>query len=381
WLVLDAYESDLEWIRYGQTVEFAVDACPGEAFTGRVAFIAPILDEMTRTVDVRVNVPNKDGRLKPGFLANAHITSSIAADGRAMDASLAGKWICPMHPEIVKDGPAPCDICGMKIVTAESLGYAAPAAAAAEMPLVIPASAPLITGKRAVVYVAVPGGRGRFEGRDVVLGPRAGDYYTVHSGLREGEHVVVNGAFKIDSTMQIQAKPSMMSLPGAAVTAEPPREVKIRADVPERLKEQLAAVVQASFGVQAALAGDDLASARAAASAVATVLDSADMKLPGGDAHGAWMTEHAALKRAGEGIARAGDIGAARVAFKEMSDALVAAANRFGLAGTTAVFKADCPMAFDGKGGDWLQAGPAVRNPYFGAQMLECGDIMPFYRP
>jgi len=53
-----------------------------------------------------------------------------------------------------------------------------------------------------------------FEGREVVLGPRAGDYYIVEEGLAEGEVVVTKGNFKIDSALQIQAKPSMMSEKG-----------------------------------------------------------------------------------------------------------------------------------------------------------------------
>ena len=42
---------------------------------------------------------------------------------RVDEPDLAGKWICPMHPEVVKDGPGKCDICGMPLVRAESLGY------------------------------------------------------------------------------------------------------------------------------------------------------------------------------------------------------------------------------------------------------------------
>jgi Cu(I)/Ag(I) efflux system membrane fusion protein len=53
-----------------------------------------------------------------------------------------------------------------------------------------------------------------FEGREIVLGPRAGDYYLVKVGLTEGEQVVTNGNFKIDSALQIQAKPSMMNPEG-----------------------------------------------------------------------------------------------------------------------------------------------------------------------
>ena len=99
----------------------------------------------------------------------------------------------------------------MDLVTTESLGYVK-ADAPKTAPLVIPATAPLITGKRAIVYVQVPDAeKPTFEGREVTLGSRAGDYYLVKEGLSEGEMVVTNGSFKIDSDLQIQAKPSMMS--------------------------------------------------------------------------------------------------------------------------------------------------------------------------
>jgi Cu(I)/Ag(I) efflux system membrane fusion protein len=54
-----------------------------------------------------------------------------------------------------------------------------------------------------------------------VLGPRAGDYYVVKQGLAEGEQVVVKGNFLIDSSLQIQAKPSMMSPEGGVPPAMP----------------------------------------------------------------------------------------------------------------------------------------------------------------
>ena len=214
WLELDAYESDLLWVRFGQEVKFETEAYPGEKFSGRIAFISPVLDEKTRTIKVRVNVDNAEARLKPGMFARAVVRARVTASGQVMDPDLAGKWISPMHPEVVKDGPGSCDICGMPLVKSESLGYVSVAMAERGTPLVIPASAVLITGKRAVVYVAVPGKEGVFAGREIELGPRAGDYYLVKEGLREGEQVVVNGSFKIDSALQILARPSMMNPEG-----------------------------------------------------------------------------------------------------------------------------------------------------------------------
>ena len=64
-LRLEAYESDLAWLHYGQRVQFETEAYAGESFDGTIAFIAPELDPRTRTVSVRVNVPNPDRRLKP----------------------------------------------------------------------------------------------------------------------------------------------------------------------------------------------------------------------------------------------------------------------------------------------------------------------------
>jgi Cu(I)/Ag(I) efflux system membrane fusion protein len=128
-----------------------------------------------------------------------------------MDEHMVDKWICPMHLDIVKDAQGICDICEMDLVTAESLGFAK-VDDANEIPLVIPAASVLITGKRAVVYVKVPEKeKPTFEGREIILGPRAGDFYIVESGLQEGEIVVINGNFKIDSEMQLRAKPSMMN--------------------------------------------------------------------------------------------------------------------------------------------------------------------------
>ncbi|WP_246105699.1 efflux RND transporter periplasmic adaptor subunit [Rosistilla ulvae] len=215
WVQMDAYESDLAWLRYGQDVEFTTEAYPGELFRGRIAFIDPVLNEDTRTVKVRVNVPNDDGRLKPEMFVRAIVQSDIAAGGRVLNASLAGKWISPMHPEIIKDQPGDCDICGMPLVRAESLGYVTAEPTSAAKPLIVPVKAVLLTGTRAIVYVQIPDAdKPTYEGREIVIGPRAGDFYLVKSGLEEGDLVVTNGNFKLDSALQISAKPSMMTPQG-----------------------------------------------------------------------------------------------------------------------------------------------------------------------
>jgi len=215
WVLLDAYESDLSWIRYGQEVTFTTEAYPGETFVGRISFLDPVLNDKTRTVKVRVNVPNATGKLKPDMFVSGVVRARVAGAGRVMDPSLAGKWISPMHPEIVRDESGKCPVCGMPLVRAEELGYVTAVLDKEAPPLVIPRSAALVTGTRAIVYVQLPGQeKPTYEGREIVLGPRAGDYYLVRYGLKEGDIVVTNGNFKLDSALQIQAKPSMMTPDG-----------------------------------------------------------------------------------------------------------------------------------------------------------------------
>ena len=220
WVQLDAYESDLNGLRYGSKVEFTTETYPGESFEGTISFIDPIINPSTRTAKVRVIVENAEGQLKPGMFVRAVARPQVADGGRVLNPDLAGKWISPMHPEVVKDEPGPCDVCGMPLVAAESLGYVADESSGA--PLLIPVSAALKTGRRAVVYVEIPDQeKPTYEGREVELGMRLGDYYIVESGLEEGERVVTRGAFKLDAELQIRAKPSMMSMPSEPQSSAP----------------------------------------------------------------------------------------------------------------------------------------------------------------
>jgi len=367
WVKLDAYESDLAWIRYGQNVEFAAEAYQGEVFKGKISFIDPVLNDKTRTIKLRMNVDNADGRLKPGMFVRATVRSGVAVGGRIMDPDMAGKWICPMHPAVVKTEAASCDICGMDLVTTESLGYVVDTPN--EAPLVIPASAPLITGIRAVVYVRLPDKeKPTFEGRQVTLGPRAGEHYLVKEGLAEGELVVTKGNFKIDSALQIQAKPSMMS-------AESGHNDEI-IEVSNEFRVQIRAVVEKYLSLHEALAGDDMGLAVTAAKSAIESLSQVDMSLLSGEPHNVWMARNTGMNKALDAIQKAADINAARKAFETLSNELIAVVVQFGIPESQQLYRIHCPMSFNNKGADWLQADKDVRNPYFGASMLNCGEIV-----
>lgn len=374
WLQLDAFEQDLTWLRYGQSVDVEVEAYPGEAFAGAISFLSPIVDPLTRTIRVRVSLDNHDGRLKPGMFARAVVHAEVGARGLAPDRSLAGKWISPMHPEIVKDGPGSCDVCGMDLVPAESLGLVADEAVAEELPLVVPRSAVLLTGKRAVVYVAVLGAeRPTFEGREVVLGPRAGEHYVILEGLDEGERVVAQGAFRIDSAMQIQAKPSMMSLAGDQEGASD-AEAK-------RYRDSLRPYWLAYLEAQQALADDAFPRAQAALITVRQALELAQpSSLPSARQTEA-LDAHRRIQRALEHAHHLEDLAALRSALEEVSLASLTLLRRFGNPLGEALHEAYCPMAFDDQGAAWVQAGEQIANPYFGDEMLRCGELRAAFEP
>ncbi len=347
WVNVEAYETDLPWLKCGQDVEFTTEACPGERFKGRIALIQPVLDEATRTVKVRIAADNSTGKLKPGMFVDATVCAKIAEGGKVVDCSLAGKWICPMQPEVISDGPGLCGICGKPLSTAESLGLASKEDMDIPPPLVIPASAPLITGKRAVVYVAVPGRSGVYEGKEINLGARSGNYFIVKSGLKEGEKVVSNGSFKIDSTLQILAKSSMMNQLGEN-DPEPAVAVSdnaVMGNAPPPPDD----IIQEYLQVRKALFTDNLDE----------VIRHAK-KLDG---------------RYHANLAFSKDIWEARKAFEEISKLFhrELAGSKMNL--KKPFFKMFCPMAFEGRGAFWIQDSEKVENPYFGPTMPECGEL------
>lgn len=321
WLMLEAFESDLAMLQYDQHVEFTVHAYPGEFFTGTVAFIAPEIDPQTRTVGVRVNVVNPDGRLRPGMLVRAQVHSRGGEDE-------------PMSPP-------------------HNSGQVA--GHGAEPPLVVPASAVLRTGRRAVVYVELPDAETpTFEGREIVLGPRAQDLFIVREGLNEGDRVVTNGAFKIDSSLQIKAMPSMM---------QPPQDEDNNnhdAGSPLALKPgQAADILPAYFDLQTALAADDLPGSQAALRAM--------MELTGHQGALAGLV-HTML--ASEGLE-----GIRRPHFETLSNALIEALRAAPGSLKQPVYLMHCPMVYPDRGADWLQSDNTLLNPYFGASMLRCGEV------
>ncbi len=241
WLYLDIYENDLAWVRFGQQVDVRIEAYPAEVFKGTVAFIEPFLNDATRTVKVRVNLKNGDLRLKPQMYATAIIQVNIMPDGTPAPTGLEGKYICPMHPEIVRDDPCECPICGMQLervpgepasAHADEEAHQRPERAAEPGDhdggvLAVPVSAVLDTGTRQIAYRRTPAGT--YELVELKLGPRAevrdrsgksSDFFPLLSGLDAGDQVVAQGGFLLDSQRQIEGMPSLLFPQGMSGPAQ-----------------------------------------------------------------------------------------------------------------------------------------------------------------
>lgn len=248
WLMIAVHERDLPFVSLGQQVEVEVSGPVQEKFRGRVSFIDPVLDEMTRTARVRVEVANSAGRLKPGMFGTAIIYAELASDGTLAKPALPGEYACPMHPLQRADDPGTCRVCGMAL----KKRVAALGKPAGKI-LAVPREAVLTTGKRHLIYVEWWARRGadgaighdhdgnatllerpEYQGFEVKLGPPAaeymempdgskmklGDYYPVLGGLPMGVRIVTNGQFLIDSQQELAGKPSLFRPQGGSAGGE-----------------------------------------------------------------------------------------------------------------------------------------------------------------
>lgn len=321
WVQLEAYERDLPSLSVGQTVALELEALPGERFDGAVTFIDPTLDARRRVTRVRVEVDNADGRLRPGMFAEAIVRGSLGGE----------------RPR----------------------------------PLTVPASAPLFTGRRSVVFVEVPGqDRPTYDARVVRLGPRMGELYPVVAGLADGDRVVVHGAFTLDADLQIRGGASMMAMPDD--TARGAYDDVI--EVPEELLAGLAPIVAAYLDLAQALAADDLDAARESARQLLAAEASFRPEEPR-DAVDAWRGLAHRVRGHATEIVEAAGIEAMRGAFESLTEQIAELLRRFGNPLPEPVRLAYCPMAAGNEGAEWFQRGERIDNAYFGEMMRTCGEV------
>jgi membrane fusion protein, copper/silver efflux system len=328
WVLFDAYESDLPFLNKGTKVTFTLQSLPGKEYSGNISFINPVIDPVTRVAGVRVEINNNSGELKPEMFVTGIVNADLAASGDK---------------------------------------------------LVIPASAVLWTGKRSIVYVKEPGDELIFKMRMIGLGPMLGNSYIVMDGLNEGEEIVTNGTFSVDAAAQLEGKPSMMNPAGGEIStghqhADASEHALVeKQSVDDRFLVQLQEVYKSYISLKNSLVETDAGKSKEAATALLSSLGKADMKLLKGDAHDKWMQLYSAMDKSIKSIASEGDIGAQRAGFSSLSNHLFTTIRTFGIPEGT-VYWQYCPMAFDDKGAYWLSELSEIRNPYFGDEMLTCGE-------
>lgn len=322
WVQLDAYESDLPALQEGQRVELEVASMPGKTFEGEVSFIDPVVDPKTRTAQVRVEVENPDGKLRPGMWTEATILAQDIGAGE-------------------------------------------------KPPLVIPESAPLFSGRRSLVYVELPDKQvPTYEAREVKLGSKVGHVFPVIAGLEAGEEVVIHGAFVLDADLQIRGGKSLMTRPDDSAM----RAIDRAMDVPDSFRDQLAPIFRAYLEMQRGLASDELEAARVSAKKMQGAIDSFAADGPP-KAMRAWSNIEEQLVPRVEAFADAPDIGSARAVFEDITQQLKLLLQHFGNPLDEELKVAFCPMAFDNRGAEWLQTESEVDNVYFGEEMRRCGEF------
>lgn len=340
WVMFDAYESDLPWIKLKDEITFGVQSHPGKEFSGKVSYIDPFLNAQTRVAKVRIELNNKNMELKPEMFTSGILNSKVAENSSE---------------------------------------------------ILIPKSSILWTGKRAVIYVKVPNrDNPSFLYREITLGPEAGNFYVVHSGLNEGEEIAVNGVFKIDAASQLQGLPSMMNPQGGIVstghnhgemsqnkTSLMNMKPKKMNDISMEFKSQLGEVVETYLKLKDAFTETDEELSETTAKSTLQTLGKVDMSLLKGEAHTIWMTEIKQIKDNLKGIVSMKGIEMKRSHFEKVSDHLTIAVKTFGFQtkNENTLYLQFCPMAFNDKGAYWLSDIEQISNPYFGDVMLRCGEV------
>jgi Cu(I)/Ag(I) efflux system membrane fusion protein len=316
----------------GDKIRFTIRSIPGKQFEDRITFIDPTIDPRTRIANIRVEMSNPKGSLKPGMFADGVIHSEISGN---------------------------------------------------QQDLLIPKTAVLWTGKRSVVYVRVPEReQPTFEYREIILGPEAGSLYVVEEGLVEGEEIAMNGVFKIDAAAQLAGKPSMMNPTGGkASSGHQHGDMKMEMETGETnmgtvdagFVDQLSAVYDEYIPMKNAFVESDPSAVKQAAKDLQAQLYKVDMGFLQGEIRSKWMENLEAMNTGLTQITGSEDIEKQREGFAGFNLAFYNAIKTFGLDEETVYFQY-CPMAFDDKGAYWLSEMKEIRNPYFGDMMLKCGE-------
>lgn len=316
WLLLDVYETDLPSVSLGDEIEYTVAGRTGKPLIAKVSFIDPLLNAQTRAASIRSEIPNAGNSLKPEMFVTARLKNKNPQNTAA---------------------------------------------------LLVPRTAILWSGKRSVVYVKVPNSTtASFELREVQVSRQGADY-RIESGLSPGEEIAVQGVFAIDASAQLAGKQSMMSRPSGSYI-----------ELSSEFKSKGTAVVSQYFNLKNALVKDQTATAKAAANELVQLLTKHPSSTLKSSEKLAWESLSKKITDAAVKLNTAKNISELRKHFEQLSDEIIFLTENYSI-NQDLVYKDYCPMAFNNKGAYWLSETKEIRNPYFGASMLTCGEVKQTY--
>ncbi len=317
WVLFDAYEKDLSFIKKGAEIEFTVSAIPGKVFHSKISNIDPTIDAKKRSLSVRTEMSNQELLLKPEMFASGIIYAEINQMNNA---------------------------------------------------LLVPKSAIMWTGKRSVSYVKVNGG---FEMREIELGESLGDFYIVTGGLEENEEVVSKGTFTVDAAAQLNNKYSMMNRPESKEGVQ-----NLQQYVSMDFSMKLEKLLSSYFALKDILVETKAKESKLAAKVVMNNLMKMEPNDAGikGTAIQFWKEKYAILHNHLAELMNSDDIENQRKAFKPFNETLIASIKSLGT-GKEKVYIQFCPMADNDAGAYWLSSEEEIMNPYFGDMMLHCGEV------
>jgi len=317
WISAEIPESDSYLVKndYSMKVNFS----NGMQKSLKIDFISPIVNEKTRTVEIRATDENKNEFYRNDLLAEAHI----------------------------------------EILLKESI--------------TIYRTAVLWTGEQSYVYVKEQSENGPiYLLRKVKIG-EANEYEVqIFEGLKESEEVVVNGVFKLDSAAQLAGIPSMMSHKDDEMNhiVKQVQMKKMEESISENEKIALKNVLDKYLNLKNALIETDQEKSTNAVIELKNILTSSSKN----ESFLSNQDLKKLLLKVSE-LKKNSDVGKVRKEFINISEFMIHLVKKYSI-DSSELYVQFCPMANSNDGAKWLSAEKNIRNPYFGNMMLECGEVL-----
>ena len=338
WVEAELYPGEAQLVNEGDKVKVAVAGFENEPVTGEVTFISPEFNNNSQILSLRVEIPNPDHQFLPGMQGNVILENSQK------------KVIAIPNDAVIRSGDG--------------------------------------------AHVWVKAGEGTFKPRMVETGLVNFDQVEITKGLVESDTVVVTGAYLLYSEYELKKGGNLMAghnHEGMEMDEQSMNDTGQGADrsghagdntesnqeameVDSQFQQQLAYVFDQYLKLKDALVASDPGSAKAASEEVIDAVEKTDMSLLKGEAHNLWMEQLAVINNTLQQIQATENIENQRTAFAPLSEALYKSLKLFGGEEVAAYYQY-CPMASDNKGAYWISVNEEIRNPYFGEQMLTCGEV------